>query len=131
MAIPPEPLQSVLFDARAVVVGEVVAVLGTGPTPEKRTDVKKGMTDVGNKAPWQKVTLRVDDVLQPGRDGVTVRKGATLDVLKPEGAYVVDQGTVGAFLLGIPGDDGLPPILGRYGPDSWRLELVEKACRKS
>lgn len=130
MAIPPEPLQSVLFDAKAVVVGEVVAVDATGPLPAQR-EVKKGMTDVGNLAPWQRVTLRVDAVLSPGKDGVDVKKGATVAVLKPEAAYVVDKGTVGPFLLGAPGDDGLPPILGRYGPDSWRLELVEKACRKS
>ena len=131
MAIPPEPLQSVLFDAKAVVVGEVVSVDATGPAPDQRTDVKKGTKDVGNKAPWQTVTLRVDGVLQSGKDGVVVNKGATIVVRKPEGAYVVDKGTVGPFLLGAPGDDGVPPILGRYGPDSWRLELVEKACRSS
>jgi hypothetical protein len=131
MAIPPEPLQSVLFDAKAVVVGEIVAVDATGPEPPKRTDVTKGMTDIGNQAPWQRVTLRVDDVLSPGKDGVVVKKGSTLGVLKPEGAYLVAKGTVGPFLLGAPGEDGLAPILGRYGPDSWRLELIEKACKKS
>jgi hypothetical protein len=77
------------------------------------------------------VTLRVDDVLAPGRDGIVVTKGGTVDVLKPEGAYVVAAGTVGPFLLGAPGEEGVPPILGRYGPDSWRLELIEKACKKS
>jgi hypothetical protein len=131
MALPPEPLSSALFDAKAVVVGEVTAVAATGPEQPKRTDVKKGFTDVGNAAAWQKVTLRVDSVLRPGKDGVVVQQGASLTVLKPEGAYLVDVGTKGPFLLGAPGDDGVPPILGRYGPDSWRQDLVEQACRKA
>jgi hypothetical protein len=129
MALPPEPLSSALFDAKAVVVGEVVSIDATGPEPEKRADVKKGMKDVGNKAAWQTVTLRVDVVLRPGKDGVAVAAGKTIAVRKPEGAYAVDRGTKGPFLLGAPGDDGVPLILGRYGPDSWRLELVEAACR--
>jgi hypothetical protein len=131
VAKPPEPLSSALFDAKAVVVGEVTAVEATGPEQARRTDVKKGFTDVGNPAAWQKVTLRVDEVLRAGKDGVVVQKGGTVSVLKPEGDYVVDVGTKGPFLLGAPGDDGVPPILGRYGPDSWRLELVEQACKKS
>jgi hypothetical protein len=125
MAQPPEPLSSALFDAKAVVVGEITAIDATGPEQPKRTDVKKGFTDVGNPAAWQKVTLRVDEVLRPGKDGVVVKKGGSVSVLKPEGAYVVGVGTKGPFLLGAPGDDGVAPILGRYGPDSWRLELVE------
>jgi hypothetical protein len=131
MAIPPEPLQSALFDAKAVVLAEVVAVDATGPEPRKRAEPKRGLKDLGNQAPWQRVTLRVDEVLSAGKDGVVVHKGETIAVLKPEGAYVVARGTVGPFLLGEKGVDGLPSILGRYGPDSWRLDLVEEACRRS
>ena len=79
MAIPPEPIDSVLFDAKAVVTGEVVAVVAEGP-PLPRIEKKKGFSDIGNKAAWQKLTLRVDDVLQSGFD---VKKGGTVDVVKP------------------------------------------------
>lgn len=124
MALPPEPIDTVLSDTRAAVVGEVVEVTATGPALPHR-EGKKGEKDLGNQAPWQRVKLRVDAVLHgaPGTDAI--------EVLKPEGAYLVDVGTKGPFLLGAPGEDGLAPILGRYGPDTWRLEVVQGAFAKS
>jgi hypothetical protein len=124
MALPPEPLDTVLVDAKIVLIGVVAAVTQTGPTPPQR-EGKKGERDVGNKAPWQRVQLTVERAL---RGDVAV--GATVEALKPEGAYVVDAGTRGAFLLGAP-DDGAAPILGRYGPDTWREDVVTGAFARS
>lgn len=128
MAIPPEPIDSVLFDAKAVVTGEVVAVVKEGPALP-RVEKKKGFSDIGNKAAWQKLTLRVDDVLQSGFD---VKKGGTVDVVKPVAAYALSVGVKGDFLLGNPeGDDkSAPVILGRYGPDSYRHAAVVEALKK-
>jgi hypothetical protein len=125
MALPPEPIDTVLVDTAAAIIGEVVEVSATGPAQPQRVG-KKGETDLGNKAPWQRVTLRIDTVLRGG-----LKPGSTVSVLKPEGAYLVDAGTKGPFLLGIADDDGVPPILGRYGPDTWRLEVVQQAFAKS
>lgn len=120
MAIPPEPLDSVLVDVKSALIGEVTEVIATGPELPAR-EGKKGEKDLGNKAPWQRVKLRVDTALR----GVDV--GGVVEVLKPEGAYLVDVGTKGPFLLGAVGDDGVAPILGRYGPDTWRVEVVQTA----
>ena len=127
MAIPPEPIDSVLFDARAVVVGEVVAVVVEGPALPKKTPPKKDHKDLGNSAAWQKLSLRVDAVLLAGLE---IKKGAVVDVLKPEGSYTLPVGATGPFLLGAAGADGLPVILGRYGCDSYRLDVVEAAIKR-
>ena len=127
MAIPPEPIDSVLFDARAVVVGEVVAIVTEGAAAPKKTPPKKDHKDVGNVSAWQKLSLRVDDVLLAG---LGLDKGAVVDVLKPEGHYGLPVGAHGPFLLGAAGDDGLPVILGRYGPDSYRTDVVEAAVKR-
>jgi hypothetical protein len=121
MALPPEPLDTVLVDAKVVVFGEVVDVTATGPALPHR-EGKKGEKDLQNKAPWQAISLRVDRVLRGD-----VVKGATIAVLKPEGAYEVVVGTHGPFLLGSADDAGVAPVLGRYGPDTWRAEVVERA----
>jgi len=120
MALPPEPLDSVLLDAKVVVLGEVKAILEEGPTPPQR-EGKKGERDLGNKAVWQRVSLAVEQAL---RGDIAV--GATLELMKPEGAYVVAVGTKGAFLIGAS-EGGPAPILGRYGPDTWRADLVLEA----
>ena len=107
MAIPPEPLFAVLPQAVSIVVGEVIAV-------QNRSD---GLPSSGKPPPGaphqvgsQVVTLKVTQVLR----GAPVTE---LVVRKPVGAY-------GAFLL----DGESPPtILGRYGPDSYRLSDIEAA----
>ncbi len=127
MALPPEPIDSVLFDAKAVVAGEVVAIVTEGAALPKKTPKKKDHRDVGNLAAWQKLSLRIDNVLLAG---LGTAEGAVVDVLKPEGHYALPVGAAGPFLLGAPGDDGLPVILGRYGPDSYRADVVEAAIRR-
>jgi hypothetical protein len=125
MALPPEPIDTMLVDTKAVVIGEVVGVTATGPALPQRVG-KNGEKDLGNEAPWQRVSIRIDTVLRGELQG-----GKTVEVLKPQGAYLVDVGTKGPFLLGEAGDDGAPVILGRYGPDTWRLEVVQKAFAKA
>jgi len=118
MALPPEPIDTVLVDAKVVVVGFVDAILETGPELPQR-QAKKGERDLGNKAPWQRVRLTVERTLRG-------EAGKTVEAFKPEGAYIVATGTRGAFLLGAP-EGGSAPILGRYGPDTWREDVVVAA----
>ena len=113
MALPPERLERVLPSAVVVVVGNVSAVvdLGSWPVPSR------GPPDSGHKSPAQQVTLKVARVL---RGNVVV--DAEVVVTKPEGAYAVNVGTHGAWLL-----DGSAVILGRYGPDTWGIDDVVAA----
>ena len=114
MAIPPEPLFAVLPQAVSIVVGEVIAV-------QNRND---GLPSSGKPPPGaphqvgsQVVTLKVTQVLR----GAPVTE---LSVLKPVGAYALRAGNHGPFLL----DGQSPPtILGRYGPDGYRLSDIEAA----
>jgi hypothetical protein len=117
MAIPPDPLFSVLPQAKSIVVAEVIAV-------ENRSD---GLPQFGTpkpsapmKAPSQRVTLKVTRVLLGGAM-------TALTVIKPVGAYALRDGNHGPFLLGA-GDE--PEILGRYGPDTYRLIDIEAALAK-
>ena len=114
MAIPPEPLFAVLPQAVSIVVGEVTAV-------QNRND---GLPSSGKPPPSaphkvgsQVVTLGVTRVLRGA-------PATELVVHKPVGAYALRVGNHGAFLL----DGESPPtILGRYGPDSYRLSDIEAA----
>ena len=111
MALPPEPLDRVLPLAKSVVVADVAAVVDLDEWPAPGN----GPPDSGRKSPAQQVTLRVTRVLL----------GTVADdviVTKPAGAYAVDVGTTGAFLL-----DKDAVILGRYGPDTWPVDAVVAA----
>ncbi|MBI5496835.1 MAG: hypothetical protein HY904_17610 [Deltaproteobacteria bacterium] len=107
MAKPPEPLAWVLPSAVLVVEADVVEVVAT-ETPS-----------TPGKAPPQVVRLQVRRVLRGTAEGV-------LEVRKPEGSYQLSAGNTGPFLVGAgqPGE-----ILGRYGPDTWRLADIEAALR--
>ena len=117
MAIPPEPLPELLKDANHVVDAEVSRVVETGPAPEQ-PQAKEGATSVGYKTPMQVVELTIRRTLKGNAKG-------TVTVQKPVAAYALKQGNKGAFFL----KDGSPHavILGRYGPDTHRMDLVEKA----
>jgi hypothetical protein len=123
MAIPPDPIDDVLFDAKLVVVGEVVAVVAEG-SPPARIEAEPGVKDVGNKAPWQRVQVRIDQALLG-----TAPIGSVVEVLKPEAGYLLSVGIKGDFLLGAA-VDGVAPLLGRYGPDSYRHDVVVAALAK-
>jgi hypothetical protein len=116
MAKPPEPIEEILPQATWVVDAEVSEVLKVGSEPPKK-DARPGATSVGTKAPSQTVKLKVTRVLRG-------EKVAELVVEKPEAGYALRAGVKGPFLI-----DGHKHILGRYGPDSWSFERVEKALK--
>jgi len=115
MALPPEPIERVLPLAKVVVVADVITVVDLDEWPAPG----KGPPDSGHRNPAQQVTLRVARALLGTVDGDVV-------VTKPAGAYAVDVGTTGAFLL-----DADNVILGRYGPDTWSVDAVIAAIAAS
>lgn len=120
MALPPEPLQEVIPDATWVVDAEVKEVLSTGPVPPK-IQARPGSTSVGQQTASQVVKLLVKRVLH----GAQVQE---LVVEKPEAGYALRAGNHGPFL--IKDHQPHPVILGRYGPDSWSFEKIERALKQ-
>jgi hypothetical protein len=114
MAKPPEPIEDVIPNATWVVDAEVTEVLSTGPQPPK-VEAKPGATSTGQKTASQTVKLKVKRVLHG-------EKVAELVVEKPEAQYALKAGNHGPFLI-----DSAKTILGRYGPDSYSFERIEKA----
>lgn len=117
MAIPPEPLSELLQAADRVVVAEVIAVLHTGAKPARPGGAMRmgpGATDTGWMGAAQRVRLRVTRELKGGGPVEIV-------VEKPEAPYMLNPGNSGPFFL-----EG-ERIIGRYGPDTHRLEAIERA----
>lgn len=114
MAKPPEPIEDVLPGAAWVVDAEVTEVMSTGPAPAK-VQAAAGATSTGQKSASQTVKLKVTRVLR----GTAVKE---LVVEKPEAGYSLRAGNHGPFLI-----DSTKMILGRYGPDSYSFERLEKA----
>ena len=114
MAKPPEPIEDVIPNAAWVVDAEVTEVLSTGPQPPK-VDAKPGATSTGQKTASQTVKLKIKRVLHG-------EKIAEIVVEKPEAQYALKPGNHGPFLI-----DSTKTILGRYGPDSYSFERIEKA----
>ena len=121
MALPPEPLQELLLDATQVVVAEVAEILSTGPTPAAPSGAAKlgpGATSVGYRSAAQRVRLKISRVLKGP-------KASELVVDKPEAAYLLAVGNHGPFF--VRGQS----IIGRYGPDTHRLDAIERALGTS
>lgn len=114
MAKPPEPIEDVIPSAAWVVDAEVTEVISTGPQPPK-VDAKPGATSTGQKTASQTVKLKIKRVLHG-------EKVEELVVEKPEAGYALKPGNHGPFLI-----DATKRILGRYGPDSYSFERIEKA----
>jgi hypothetical protein len=117
MALPPEPLASVLPVAGRVVVGVVVAIDATdvGAWPE----ATHGPPDAAPPCPAQRATVQVLTVLCGDADRSDVV------VVKPPAPYMLEVDVGGAFLLDTTTTP--PTILGRYGPDTWGVDVVEAA----
>lgn len=113
MAKPPEPIDEVLPLAVFVVDAEVTQVVSEGPQPPKVG--KPGETSTGQLSKSQVVKLKVNKALHG-------KPPAVLTVNKPEAGYSLREGNHGPFLI-----DAKNNILGRYGPDSYSMERVEKA----
>ena len=117
MAKPPEPIEDVIPSAQWVLDAEVTEVISTGPQPPK-VDAKPGATSTGQKSASQTVKLKVKRLLHG-------EKVTEMVVEKPEAGYALKAGNHGPFLI-----DSTKTILGRYGPDSYSWERIEKALKK-
>ncbi len=126
MAIPPDPIDEVMPDVRCVVIGEVTHILEKwkqAPLPKG----EDGAADVPGELAKQKVRLKVAEVLF----GDLTAVGDEIEVIKPDGDYVLRVGNHGPFLLGDPmARLSSPTILGRYGPDSYRRDVIEAALAR-
>jgi hypothetical protein len=118
MAIPPEPLESVLPKASWVVEAEVKEIVSEGRAT--KPPAKPAPPGSPQRLAAQVLRLAVKRVLRGPTDT------RELVVHKPVGAYRLGVGNKGPFLL----DAGREPeILGRYGPDSYSLAKLEAALR--
>jgi len=127
MAIPPEPIDEIFPTVDACVVGEVTAILHSWK--QEPIPVPKGKvgSDLPGTLAQQTVRLRVDSVLF----GDLAQKGVDLDVTKPAGDYTLRPGHKGPFLMKKPsGTEKHAVIVGRYGPDSYRQDVIEAAAKK-
>ncbi len=126
MAIPPDPIDTVLPKATAAVVAEVTRIVAQDPQkPLPR--VKEGTTDVPGQLARQVVELRVKEAIF----GQAPAAGGTLQAEKPAGEYTLAPGNQGPFLLaGRAGPGAKPVILGRYGPDTYPVDLIKARLAK-
>jgi len=115
MALPPEMLSELLPRAGLVVVGEVTRVDDTGTWP--RVD-RGAPLDAAPPRPSQRAHLRVSRTLR----GHVATDELVVD--KPAGSYALHAGVFGVFLLA---SADAPVILGRYGPDTFSVDEVERA----
>ena len=108
-ALPPEPVEELLPEARFVVQAHVARVLYQGEKPERDSNI-----NVAGPLPperCQVVQLDVTRVL------VGVDPGTSVTVVKPLAPYLLQAGQDTADLAFIVrGGDPFPIILGRYGP---------------
>lgn len=118
MAKPPEPIDEVLPGADAAVLAEVSRVISQDPQQPPSGD--PNATSTPHPAARQVVELKVSKVLFG-----TV--AATVQVVKPAGAYSLIAGNQGPFVLSAKGE---VEILGRFGPDTWPEALVVQAAAR-
>lgn len=124
MAIPPDPIAEIIDEVRGVVIAEVTHVIerwaqGRLPTGDE------GQSDVPGVLSKQKVRLKITEVLAG-----EYAAGSDIEVIKPDGDYLLAVGNTGPFLLGEPLERlKSPTIIGRYGPDSYRRDVIEQALK--
>lgn len=116
-ALPPTPIEEVIADTDLAVVGKVVEVLYTGPTPDHDQD-----DDVAGPIPPDACQVVAIEVTEVVRGAVAV--GDTISVLKPRAPYRVAVGDAELWLA--RDADPYPVLLGNYGPGGYdRSEVVE------
>lgn len=119
MALPPEPIEELLPSADAAVLATVSRIVEQAPQQQYERSLD---TSLPNTAARQVVELKVTKVLF----GSLAQSGATVNVIKPEGAYALREGNEGPFVLA-KSDAGVE-IVGRYGPDTWSEAAVKQAA---
>ena len=122
MAIPPEPIEEVLPNAQGAVMAEVMKVVKQDA--QKSGFVDPQVTDANTVAARQVVELKVSKVLF----GDAWKEGASVEVVKPAGAYALRPGNKGPFLLSKVGN--AVEILGRYGPDTYPEPAITQAAAR-
>jgi hypothetical protein len=125
MAIPPEPIAELVAEASLIIEAQVMQVVAIGPTPKQRPS-RPGHTDIGNQVAAQTLLLKVQRVLG-GELPETAAKTGEMQAEKPIAAYALKVGSRGAFFLA--GDGPVFRIIGRYGPDTYRVAVVEQALQ--
>ncbi len=121
MAIPPEPIEEVLPNAQGAVMAEVMRVVKQDADKAGFVDPK--VSDANTQAARQVVELKVSKVLFG-----EWKEGASVQVVKPSGAYALKAGNKGPFLLTRVGD--AVEILGRYGPDTYGEPAIAQAANR-
>lgn len=124
MAKPPDPIDEVLPDATAAVVADVTRVVAQDP-PKPKPPIPPGVTDVPHDSARQMIELKIKENLFGPH-----KAGEVLEVEKPEGKYMLRAGVTGPFLLAAQKGQKQPVILGRYGPDTYPVDLVKAAAKK-
>jgi hypothetical protein len=127
MAIPPEPVAELVSLATLIVDATVARVLTDGEKPP-RVSAPPGYTGVEQKLASQVVVLKVHRTLK-GELPTAAAEHRELTVTKPIAAYALRAGNKGGFFL--QQQNAGIVIIGRYGPDTHRLQSIEKALGSS
>lgn len=115
MAKPPEPLEEIFPRTALILDAEVAEVKHTDPDTDP----------TGPDVPAQTVLLKVKRVLR-GKLSEDEQKSGLVLVAKPKAPYTLKPGVKGPYLLAVDEKSGARTILGRYGPDSWSFEKLER-----
>ena len=129
MAIPPDPIEEVLSVATSVIAADVVSAARRAIDVPQKHDVD-GVDDGDDGDDDDDSVLAAQDcvlvVVAVFKGSLAV--GARVACVKPEGEYELPLGFHGPFLL----VERTKPatILGRYGPDSYKLAEVKRALER-
>ncbi len=115
MAKPPEPLEEIFPLTAIILDAEVKAVQRSDPDDDPQ----------GKDLPRQAVVLTVKRVL---RGALSAAEETAREVVatKPKAPFTLKAGIKGPYLLAVDAKTGERTILGRYGPDSWSFEKIER-----
>ena len=116
MAKPPEPLEEIFPLTSIIVDAEVKEVKSTEPADPKQEG-----------APPQVLVLTIKKIVRGTAKLSDAEKQANeIVVTKPRAPYAVRAGIKGPWLLSVDEKTGARTVLGRYGPDSWRMDKIEE-----
>lgn len=115
MAKPPEPLEEIFPLTALILDAEVHEVRRTDPDDDPH----------GKDVPRQVVVLTVKRVLR-GALSADEEKTRQVVASKPKAPFTLKVGVKGPYLLAVDAKTGERTILGRYGPDSWSFEKIER-----